>query len=300
MRHIANILIFLSALTGMSLRAKQSEQPTLFVEMEVADKNLYEHETFTATAVLYSTSPDIAYANRLSAPQLENGEFDIIRIVPADRRMSKKEFKGKEYYCVPLESFILSVGKKGSYKVLPPTYDIGVAVPAVVNDPFWGSYRTTRTTSCQPSSLPFSIKVKSIPDAPSGSTFSGSVGEFGIRTVIPKGDIIVGEEATAIVVVSGPGIIADSVLPEYRGAFNTGLKLKSVSESRSSKIVNGKLVSELSLECTFIPERRDDVRIGVISFDFFNPSTGKYETVRTSPAEVTVKSAVSKREQMSV
>lgn len=301
MRNIACYLVLLALSVAVGAEARSDADPSLFIEFEIDAKSPYEHQTFVATPVLYTTSPDIAYINRLTAPEIENGSFEVIRIVPsADNRATRKEIKGKEYYRVPLESFVMAVDKKGTYSIVAPSYDIGVSVPTVVRDPFWGTYRTSRTTSCRPETTTARIKVKSVPDAPSGSAFSGSVGEFNIQTVIPKGDIIVGEEATALIIVSGPGIISESVLPEYRSAFGSGLNLKSVSESCSSHVVDGRLVSELQLECTFIPSRREDVSIGAVSFDFFNPVSGKFETIRSAPVEVQVKSTVSRREKISV
>ncbi len=77
---------------------------------------------------------------------------------------------------------------------------------------------------------PVDFKVKSLPAAKDTVAFSGAVGKFSVSTVVPRGDIIVNEEASIIVIVKGRGLLGSDILPEYRDAFGEGNKLKSISE----------------------------------------------------------------------
>ncbi len=96
----------------------------------------------------------------------------------------------------------------------------------------------------------------------------GAVGDFEVRTVVPRGDIVVGEDAVAYVIVEGEGFLGEDIMPEYRAAFGTGIRLKSVSPSRKSYMAEGKMMSRITIECTFIPETRDHCEIGPVFLNF--------------------------------
>lgn len=301
------ILFLILALVPVmaSFAAKDSERgvasgPDLFVTCELDRRNVYERQSVTARLLLYSSTPDIAFADIAIAPKLNRGEFNSLQMTNIQEAASQEEIEGKLFYCFPLREFVFTMSEKGKYQLDGGECRIGVSRPVVVNDPFWGRIRTSEVEEINVPIRKAEFKVKALPVPPADSNFSGSVGTFTIKTVIPRGDIIVGEEATAIIVLSGNGMIADSVLPEYRGAFKNGVKLKSVSESRSDSYRNGKLFSELQLECSFIPTERSGAEIGEVSFDFFNPDTGKFETIRSAPVKIEVKSSTTKRESISV
>lgn len=301
MRTVVKCLIFLCGLCiSLTSAEAKSEDVKLFIDFDLNEKTVYEHQTIQLTAVLYSTSADIAYANPTSDISLSKGAFDVFKRITVRRHAYKKEIDGTLFYCFPLESYAVSFAQKGNYVVRQSPYDIGVSFPVVVNDPFWGAMRTSDVKNFKVDVKDLSIKVKTLPSPPRNMDFSGSVGEFHIETIVPRGDIFRNEEATAFIVLKGSGMLANSTLPEYRNAFKEGLKLKSVSESRSEYIENGKVVSEIRLECTFIPESGSDMEIGEIRYDYFDPFESRYKTATSAPVKVTVKSAVSKRDKISI
>lgn len=280
--------------------AWSADGPDLFIKCEVGESTIYERQSATLTVSLYSSVPDIAYANPSSKIHLKKGECATWSQVRPVGNAYETKIDGRRYFCFPLELFVFSIDEKGSYEFVGESYEVGVSVPIVVNDPFWGPVRSAEVKNYTVPVKRASFKVKSLPNPPMGSRFSGAVGSFSIETVVPAGDVIVNEEATAVVVLRGEGLIPELTMPEYRTAFTDGVKLKSVSEARSSSFVDGKLVSELHLDCTFIPTRRDDVKIGSVSFSYFDPSSGKYVTSTSSPVDVKVKSGVSKRESLDI
>lgn len=302
MRKVIYCLFFLTSLfCQFSVKAAgSSENPELYIECHIDDNTIYERQPVSAVVTLISSTPNIAYANVSHQLELNKEKFATFQKVSSPGRAYEKNIKGKRMFCFPLEAFVFTIANKGSYDLVNGEYKIGVSIPTVVNDPFWGPVRSSEVEQYSLSVRKSSIKVKALPKTAGNSNFSGSVGTFSIETIIPAGDIFVNEDATAIIVLKGTGMIEQSVLPEYRGAFINGCKLKSVSESRNEVYDNGKLISELRLECTFIPTERSNVEIGSVSFDFFNPDSGKYETIRSKPVKVTVKSSTSKRERITI
>ncbi len=280
--------------------AAEEKTPSMFITCTVEEGKLYEHQPVTASVTLYTETPDVAFINRLSDPKIEKKEFESIRAVELSARPVQKVINGRKYYEVPIEAFVFSIADKGSYTLDAPSYRVGVAERVIVRDPFWGDIPSSRTKSIDLSARDSKFKINSIPAANAGEGFSGSLGDFTIKTVVPDGNIYVGEEATAYVIISGPGMIGESVMPEYRSAFDHSLRLKSVSETRGEKFVDGRYVSELTLEITFIPDSRDDSEIGPVSFDFFNTTSGRHTTIKSSPVKVNVTSSTIKREKIEI
>ena len=301
MRSLFLILVaFLSVGLNSAHGDVREKVPELTVECRMQNTDFYARQPVPMVVTLKSSTPDIVSADVVSPLTLKKGEFASIQTVSPAGEPYEEIKNGRKYYCFPLEAYVVTMADKGSYEMTGGTYSIGVAYPVVVNDPFWGPRRTREIKRFEVTAENKKFRVRRLPDAPGGTEFSGSVGDFTIETVIPRGDIFVNEEATAIIVLKGKGMIAEATMPEYRDAFKNGMKLKSVSESRNAGYDRGDLISELQLECTFIPTERNGVKVGEITFDYFNPITGKYETARSKPVEINVKSTTSKRESMDI
>lgn len=279
---------------------QKNDEPQLFVKIETQLPNIYVNQSFPFTVTLFSSTPDIAFANRSSSIRLNKGGFDILKRVENAGPAYKKEINGKSYFCFPLESYMASFATKGNYEISEGPYEIGVSFPVIYNDPFWGRMRSSEVKTYNVDVKNCSVKVKSLPNPPSGFSYSGSIGNFTIETVLPKGNIYVNEEAIAYIIIKGKGTISSSSLPEYRSAFENGLTLKSISESRGEYFEQGQLVSELRLECSFIPNESVNIEIGSISFGYFDPFAGKYKTAVSEPVKIDVKSSVNKKEKISI
>lgn len=304
----SNILFLLTLLISSNVgfarnqgSAADADIPELRIVCEMPEREFYEGQPVPVIVTLLSSTPDVAFAKPISLPHLLGSEFSTSQVIsPAGNAYEKSE-GGKKWFCFPLRANMVTIDNKGKYEYGGGSFMVGVNYPAVVRDPFWGPMRTMRTEEFEIPVQKVKFKVKSLPAPPGNLQYSGSVGSFEIETVVPEGDIFVGEEATAYIILSGTGMIAESTLPEYRDAFKTGVSLKSVTESRDEgHDNNGRMLSEIKLECTFIPTDRDNAEIGEARFDFFNPSTGKYETIKSKPVKIKVKSTASKRSMMSI
>lgn len=270
------------------------------IEYRTNAKEYYAHQPFAIVVTLVSPTSDIVYANEIVTPTLKSGEFDTFQNVdhPGDAYVELQD--GKKQYCYPLKAYVVTMGEKGKYTISSGEYEIGTTEIKIINDPFWGKRRYRDTVSHQLKAEAKDIKIKALPKVPEGVDFSGSVGDFTLETIIPPGDIYVGEEGLAVILLRGKGMIAESVLPEYRKAFSGNIKLKSISESRKEVYDKGELISEIRLECTFIPTEKENVEIGEAIFHSFNPYRGEYETVKSLPVKVKVKSTTSRLKSIEI
>lgn len=271
----------------------------LFISYSLDAKSLYEREGAILTVNLYSTNPDIAFAERLSPAALDKGEFSYISNLEFPRRARREVIDGKEYYVFTLNAYLVCLHDKGSYTLRGAEYEVGINTPVVYDDPFWGPTRTAKTERVVIKTDPFKFKVKELPACKPEDSFSGAVGDFQVSTTIPPGDIVLNQEATAIITLKGRGILGKDIMPEYLDAFSKDVTLKSVSENRDSYFDGKGIVSILTLECEFIPKSKD-AEIGPVYFGFFNPKTGKYEKAVSESVRINAKSIASQKETIEV
>lgn len=291
------LLIMFSVFPAVSARHSGND---MFIRLETSSEKCYVGQTVTVDVVLYSPEPNVSGAGLLNRFGLDHGDFSYIAQVPVSVAPRKVDLKGRPYYHIPIDAYAVTFDEKGKYQLSDALYRIAVVHPVIINDPFWGRVRSEETSTVELKSGKCQITVKQVPQPEEGMEWSGTVGKFSVNTVVPKGDIIVGEEALALIVLEGEGVLDDTVMPEYRAAFGDGMTLKSVSENRSSFMRDGRLVSRLELECQFIPERRDNCEIGAVRFDYFDADTGKFVRAVSEPVQVKVKSSTVRREAIEV
>lgn len=290
-------LLFMFAFTSPAEAKKKDD---IFLSAEISNNSPYAGEAVLLTYKLYSKTGDIKYARRVEDTFLEGGSETFFSRVETDSRAKKEKVDGEEYYVFPLEKYVLSIDKKGNYSYNGGSFDVGINYPVVYEDPFWGRRRGYRTENTRLSLPKVNFKVKPLPSSPPGYKDVNAVGEFSISTTVPPGTIILEQPARALITLKGRGLLGEEVLPQYADAFQgEDLRLKSMSESRNTYFDGKSIVTELVLDCEFIPLAKD-VEIGSVTFRYFNPVSGKYEEKTSLPVKVNVLSITSKMQTTDV
>jgi tetratricopeptide (TPR) repeat protein len=129
------------------------------------------------------------------------------------------------------------------------------------------------------------LVVRPLP-APSPAEFNGAVGTFQLNSTVVPAQAAVGEPITWTLELSGVGNWPDIA----------GLPTREVS--RDFRVVQpqarrtnaeGKLFeATLTEDVVLIPTRPGTYRLGPIRWAYFDPKTGKYQTISTEPVTVTV------------
>lgn len=260
-----------------------------------ADKlSLYQHEPATLTLYLWTPEIDVRGVSQSKPGELDKGQFSYIRNVDFNSRGELVRKDDQNWYVYPVDSYVVALDGEGKRTLKGGRYYVDLAVPTLYDDPLWGRIQTMKTERVEVPVEPLTINVTKLPVAPDNSSFSGAVGNFKVDVTVPPGEIYLNEEALAIIRIKGDGWLADNILPEYREAFGEGTRLKSLSESRNQYVEDGKLVSELVLECTFIPTSRENAIIGPVRIEYFDTDAGKYKTAMSSSVKVKVESIAGK------
>ena len=301
--HTFAVLLMVGLLSLLSIskamgRSKNAE--ALFITAELSNNNPYEGEAAVLTYMLWARSADIGFARRVDETSFFKDGEGYIAPLEIDNRGYRRTLDGETYFVFPLESYVVAADGKGSFRFKGGSFDVGVNYPVVYEDPFWGRRRGYKTDERRILIPELAFKVRSLPAPDIKNDETATVGNFTVSTLVPPGEIILEEPARAIITLKGRGLLGSEVLPQYAEAFKgENIKLKSMSEGRRTYYDGKSVVSELTLDCEFIPMEKEVV-IGEVSFRFFNPTNGRYEKVSSSPVTVKVKSITSKVETVDI
>lgn len=287
-------LIFLATGAVHAQKAEGFDKSQIKLSWNHDKVSLYYHEPAVMTLYLWTPGYEIRGVQQSKSPELDKGKFSYLQRADFNPEPKIVNQDGRTWFVYPIDSYAVAFDKQGKFILKGGRYIIDVAVPKLYNDPFWGRMQTIDIERIEVPVGSVQFTVKDLPSTGADSEFSGAVGDFKVTVDVPPGDIYLNEEAIAVVTVSGNGWLNSDTLPEYHDAFGNGTKLKSFSENRRQYIKDGQLISELLMECTFIPTSKDNAVIGPIWIEIFNPTTGKYEIVKSKPVQVKVSSIAEK------
>lgn len=235
-------------------------------------KTVYVGQAVPYSLELFSTSPNIGRFNVLKSPSF--GDLKIYR-GSVSSVGSRKKHDGKEQNCWNVALDFIVPDTPGSFTISGGDYVASIGKEVVVDDFFWGSYRSMEYDQKRISAPDHRLKVKELPKAP--ADFSGAVGHFKVECWLPPGKVSKDIKAVAVVKISGEGILSDSMAPDLMRKFGDSCRLLSVSPSSQMIQRDGKLCSELILECEFTPNSNSG-SIPPIGFTYFDTEKGKYIT----------------------
>ena len=135
-------------------------------------------------------------------------------------------------------------------------------------------------------SEPIRIKVKALPENGKPTDFTGTIGKFRMTAEADKTEVEVSQPVTLRIEFSGVGNIksvAEPTIPDL-----PDFRIYRASSSENTSIYADKLGGTKVFEEVFIPNRPGNLEIPGLRFSYFNTETGKYETLRSRPIQLTV------------
>ncbi len=287
-RFTLQLLIFAAMLIGFACQdaVGKTRQPKPFLKTRVEKEKVVEGERLIYEVELYSPVSTIAGVEMAAPPDFCG--LPSKQSAP-DASLEEVTVDGIPYYSAVIDRYFLGFNHKGKFSLKGGDYRLGLSHPVQYEDPFWGPRLGNEVEVVNLTAPGLTVKVNPLPTDGRPEDFSGAVGNFEISASLPQGEIRKNEDACLIINISGEGDLTNTTLPEMMKFFPEGLKFKSMTDTRSHYIKKGTLGSEIEIECIFSPKNIGEFVLKDISFNFFNSTTGKYETV-TAP-EITVEVA---------
>ena len=256
---------------------KEVSGKDLFVRIEMSKPRVYEQQAVVCTIKLYTK-----YQISQFMPTIQPS-FDgfLIEEIPVQPSLNKVEtLNGERYMTAILKQCILYPQQSGNLTISSGNYDVSVVQFDTFRSIF-GSISKPVEKSLKVTSNKATIHILPLPE-PKPASFTGAVGKFNVTTDLkPATGLKTYSAAIYRYVVSGTGNIKYIKAPEIKfpDQFDVYDPKTDVQVNDGAGDMSGRVV----MDYTFIPQYAGEFEIPASEFSFFNPETGKYETV-TVPA----------------
>lgn len=208
---------------------------------------------------------------------------------------------GQQYSVATIKEIVLFPQKTGMLTIEP--MDISCLAQIVQQrnrprtydpfDDFFNDIMGTSYTNVRKDikSQPITIEVKPLPSENRPNSFKGAVGQFTFTSKIDKNELNVNEAFTLTLTVSGKGNIELLEMP--RPVFPPDFEVFDPKTTTSVKDNATGINGSKKIEYVVIPRVPGDFQIENIEFSYFNPSSEKYETIKSGAHNINVKKVTS-------
>jgi len=253
----------------------------LYLVAEVSKASPYLNEAVTVVYKLY-ISPSITVTNfrPLDNPKYNNFWSQDIPVKRYDTKNTT--YDGKPFRSVILKRVVLYPQKTGKLNIEPLALEVYVQVPTNRRDFFGGKiFKDAKKTV---SAGKRTLNVKSLPEAGKPADFGGAVGDFDFSVTTSKSSLNASESLQARVEVTGKGNLKLFQLPKPE--LPSALEVYEPEFDESVRTTISGMQGKVANNYTVVPSFRGKYPIPSISFSYFNPKTGKYNTL--SSDEITI------------
>ncbi|MFH1504137.1 MAG: BatD family protein [Candidatus Omnitrophota bacterium] len=278
-----------------SAGAEAGLEDRIFMTMEVEKTKVYLNELVPVTIKLYINGLSI---RDVQFPQFDYEGFSAEKI--EQPRQRREILSGIPYDVVQFETNIFGI-RPGEFILGPAEIKCNCVIRKqqgrqsssfedffgqdIFKD-FFGRYESHPLSL---KSAPVSITVMALPQNSRPESFNGAVGNFEFKASAGPKQVQAGDPITLKMVISGKGNFDTVAAPEINN--KEGFKVYEPQ----TKTENGVKVFEQIL----IPQDDKISQTPTVSFSFFNPEKGEYQTITRGPFMINV-FALGKEEELTI
>jgi hypothetical protein len=252
----------------------------LFATLVAQPTNVYHQQTFDLVLTIYSRGLNLDQQVAADFPS-EGLKVEQLRELQGGR-----EVISNQIYDVRRWRGKVTALTAGHFK-LAPTLQVGVLVENQrrSRDPFFGGAfdglfgrREVRPTGVPME--PLELEVRPLPAEGRPAGFAGAVGQFEFDARVQPTELAAGEPVTVTLSLAGRGNLGLVSAPSL-GA-NDQLRVydaKLITEEVDAAAASGRKVYEQVL----IPRSASVTSLPAVAFSYFNPESGRYETIQRGP-----------------
>lgn len=198
---------------------------------------------------------------------------------------------GKRFRVAEIRRGAMFAQESGTLKIEPLTLDVLALVPRqrrrtgtildFFDDPF---FNTAQAVEKELKTNTLTLNVKPLPAAP--ANYTGGVGSFSAEHSVDHSHVRANEALTYRITVKGSGnlMLLENPHIEFSKVFDTYDPKIIDNFSRTDAGISG----SRTFEFVIVPQSDGKFEIPALDFVFFNPASGKYETVHRPAIPVTV------------
>ncbi len=261
---------------------KEVSGKDLFVRIEMSKPRVYEQQAVVCTIKLY-TKYQISQFMPTIQPSFDGFLIEEIPVQPALNKV--ETLNGERYMTAILKKCILYPQQSGNLTITSGNYDVSVvqfdtfkSIFATISKPIEKDLKVTSNKA--------TVHILPLPE-PKPASFTGAVGRFNVTTDLkPATGLKTYSAATYRYIISGTGNIKYIKAPEvqFPDQFD-------VYDPKTDAQVNdgaGDMSGRVVMDYTFIPQYAGEFDIPAGEFSYFDPETGRYETVTIPARHLTV------------
>ena len=265
--------------SGQTSTASSADE--LFMLATVDKTTVYEQEALLLTFKIYKLpSVDLrTMSNKM--PDLKNCHVQEVEL-PQQKEFNLEHYNGRNYQTMVWSQYVLFPQHSGELEI-PATPFEGVVAQRVENrsnDVFDVFFNSSRYVEVKKDLTTRSIKinVKPLPQGKS-SAFYGGVGDFTISSSISSTDVTANDAVTVRVILSGTGNLKLVKTPEIK--FPQDFDIYDPKVENKYTIKGGRQTGNKVYEYLVIPRHAGQYTIPALEFQYFDPKSASYKTVKT-------------------
>ena len=253
----------------------------LFMLATVDKTTVYEQEALLLTFKIYKLpSVDLqTMSNKM--PDLKNCHVQEVEL-PQQKEFNLEHYNGRNYQTMVWSQYVLFPQHSGELEI-PATPFEGTIAQRVDNgggdifDMFFNSSRYVEVKK-DLTTRPIKINVKPLPQGKT-SAFYGGVGDFSISSTISSTDVTANDAVTVRVILSGTGNLKLVKTPEMK--FPQDFDIYDPKIDNKYSIKGGRQTGNKVYEYLIIPRHAGQYTIPVLEFQYFDPKSASYKTIKT-------------------
>lgn len=281
-------------------RQKESNEIDLesrvFIEFFVDKEETYTYEQIILTFRLF-------YQRGLPIDDLEYEEPEIRNFIKeslGDQKQYEVVRNGMIYSVVELKKALFPV-VSGEIKLDPAKLHCSLILRSnrmgarkdlfedTFFDDFFGrnqqKYPLTRTSN------PITLRIKPLPEQGKPDNFSGAVGNFSFNVEAAPTNVKVGDPITLTMRINGNGNLQSISEPSLKFVDKNNFKTYPPETKTNITRTDNGIKGEKLFSKVIEPQNADITHTPDVSFSFFNPESGKYQTILADPLPVNVEAA---------
>ena len=253
----------------------------LFMLATVDKTTVYEQEALLLTFKIYKL-PSVDLQRMSNAmPDIKNCHVQEVEL-PSNKEFNLEHYNGRNYQTMVWSQYVLFPQRSGELEI-PATPFEGAIAQRVDNnsgdifDMFFNSSRYVEVKK-DLTSKPIKVNVKPLPQGKT-SSFYGGVGDFSISSTISSTDVTANDAVTVRVILSGTGNLKLVKTPEMK--FPQDFDIYDPKVDNKYTIKGGRQTGNKVYEYLIIPRHAGQYTIPALEFQYFDPKSGSYKTVKT-------------------
>lgn len=257
----------------------------LFISMTASKLEAFQDEPILITTKIY-TLVNLEGVSDIKNPELRNFIVEDLD-TQSGIQWAIQNINGKNYKTGVFSQKVVYPQASGKLYIEPTSIEFLLRQRSArqsqsIFDDFFDSYRTVKR---RVSSKGITINVKPLP-TPVPPSFSGIVGDVNMNISVSKTEAKVNDGITVKALISGNGNIRLAKNPEIKYPVDFDVFDPKTTNNITQTAQGGR--GSRTIETLIIPRHAGSFEIAAVEYSYFNPATGRYQTLRSNPITIHV------------